>query len=376
VSGGTERAAPSFRPRELTAVVFAGSSGGPARAGGRNKNYFPLRGRPVVQYQLDLVRELGFRRLVVVTELHRVGELELPSDALVVESSRHQSENFAAVKAQVPFAEDERALVLFGDTPLLSEGVLRDFLRRCEAEPADFHHGLVPYVFVEPFMEFFPRPWTGRQPFHVREFRTRLGCLSLLRVAGFDPEAHRRAVETVMRGRKQDPIGGGLARHLVARARVLWGGLRFIGPLGAWMGASAILSHWVHQRGFPHAARFLRRPVSLSRLDGVARRLLGCPSRFVACPYGGASLDVDNESDLAVHERYFDDLRQLQQLQERLVGKLAQADFDLSPGSLATLERFDPEAAREIRRHPEVYRDQRRILLEAEERAGRASHAA
>ena len=356
---------------ELTVVIFAGSSGPPARSGGVNKNYFRLRGRPVVQYQIDLVRSLGVKRLVLVTELERVEALDLPPDTILLPSSRRQSENFAIVKEKVPFAEHERALVLFGDTPLLSEGVLRDFLDRCESEPADFHHGLVPWVFAEPFMEFFPRPWTGRQPFHVREFRARLGCLSALRVAGFDPEAHRRAVETVMRGRKQDPIGGGLVRHLVARARVVWGGLRFIGPLGLWMGVSAILAHWIHQRGFPHAARLIRRPVTLSRLDGVAERLLGCKSHFVPCPFGGASFDVDNDSDLAVHERYFDDMRELQALQERLARKLAEPDFDLGPEALAALERFDPEAAREIRRHPECYRDQRRILLEAVERAER-----
>ena len=362
-----------LRLADLTVAIFAGSSGQPAEGEGLNKNYFELRGRPVVQYQIDLVRRLGFRRMVLVTEPARARGLELPKDLILVPSSRRQSENFRAVKQLVPFREDERCLVLFGDTPLLSEGVLRDFVGRCESEPADFHHGLVPYAFAEPFMDFFPRPWTGRQPFHVREFRARLGCMSLLRVAAFDPDAHRRAVESVMRGRKQDPIGGGLVRHLVARARVVWGGLRFIGPLGLWMGASAILAHWVHQRGFPHGARLIRRPVTLSRLDGVAARLLGLQSHFVPCPFGGASFDVDTESDLAVHERYFEDMRQLQALQERLVRKLSDPDLELGPDSLSALERFDPEAAREIRRHPEVYRDQRRILLEAVQRAERRS---
>jgi hypothetical protein len=359
---------PHLLPKDLTVAIFAGSSGPPAKEGGHNKNFFSLRGRPVVQYQIDLIREIGFRRLVLVTEPSRVDSLDLPEDTILVESSSRQSENFAAVKEQVPFEEDERCLVLFGDTPLLSEGVLLDFLRRCEAAPADFHHGLVPYVFVEPFMDFFPRPWTGRQPFHVKEFRVRLGCLSLLRVANFDPETQRRGTETVMRGRKQDPDGGGLMRHLVARARVVWGGLRFIGPLGLWMGISVILAHWIHQRGFPLAARIIRRPVSLKRLDGVALKLLGVKSRFVPCIFGGASLDVDNESDLAVHERYFEDLRRLQALQERLAVKLSEPDFEVNSASLAALERFDPEAAQEIRRHPECYRDQRRILLEAAQR--------
>ena len=368
---------PRLLPQDMTVAIFAGSSGPPVHEGGTNKNYFSLRGKPVVQYQIDLVRRLGFRRLVLVTELARVESLDLPEDVILVESSSRQSENFAAVKEQVPFGEQERCLVLFGDTPLLSAGVLEDFLRRCEAEPADFHHGLVPYVFVEPFMDFFPRPWLGRQPFHVKEFRVRLGCLSMLRVAGFNPDAHRRAVETVMRGRKQDPIGGGLIRHLVARARVVWGGLRFIGPLGLWMGLAVIAAHWTHQRGFPLAARLLRRPVSLRRLDRVGEKMLGCSSRFVPCIFGGASLDVDNESDLAVHERYFEDLHRLQELQERLAVKLSEPGFQIDSASLAELERFDPEAAQEIRRHPECYRDQRRILLQSVKRARRrAGHAA
>lgn len=354
----------AFSPGRMSAVILAGASGPPAVDGGprrRNKNYFTLRGRPVVQHAIDLVVNQGFRRVVLVTERERAGDLELPAGACVIESRARQSDNFVAVQEEVSFAEEERALVLFGDTPLVTAGAVHDFLSRCRSAPADFHHGLVPYAFVGPFMDFFPKPWIGRRPFHCAEFTARLGCLSEMRPAGFDAAAARAAVDTVMGGRKQDP-GGGLLAVLMARARVVWGGLRFIGPLGAWMGASAILSHWLHQRGFPAEARWTARPVTLRRLDGVAERLLGCSSRFVPCPFGGTSLDVDSEQDLAVHERHFDQLRELQAVQEQLVPRLVEPDFDLSPGSLALLERVDAAAATEVRRHPEVYLDQRRIL--------------
>lgn len=351
-------------PSQVTAVVFAGASGPPAERQGRNKNYFPLRGRPVVQFQLDLLASLGVPRIVLVTEPERAEALRLSGSTIVLRSSAKQSDNFVTVRRQVEWGESERALVLFGDTPLLSEGVVRDFLARCAAAPADFHHGLVPHAFAEPYSAFYPAHHVGRTPFHLKEFTARLGCLSLMRPAGFDAEEARRAVNTVMAGRKQDPGAGGLLAVILARLRVVWGGVRFIGPVGAWMGLSAIFSHWLYERGFRPIARVSARPVTLSRLDGVAERLLGCSARFVPCPFGGASLDVDSETDLEVLEQHLESMLRLNALQERLARKLVEPGFDLSAASLDALARFDPESAAEIRRHPDLYRRQRKILLE------------
>jgi hypothetical protein len=364
-------------PQAMSAVIFAGAAGRPAGDRAGNKNYFVLRGQPVVQRPLDLVRSMGFGRIVLATEPARAEQLDLPPGTLVVPTSAGQADNFAAVKRAVEFGDEDRALVLFGDTPLVTAGAVHDFLARCAGAPADFHHGLVPYAFVEPFMDFFPKPWTGRRPFHVREFTARLGCLSLMRPAGFDPEAARKAVSTVMGGRKQDPDRGGLLAVLVARARVIWGGLRFLGPVGAWMGLSATLSHWLNERGFPREARLAARPVTLARLDWVGARLLGCSARFVPCPFGGASLDVDSDQDLAVHERHFEPMRALQEVQERLVGELVDPSFDLSERSLARLGRLDARAAAEFRRHPQVYLEQQRILQRfAPAQTAGADHAA
>ncbi len=351
-----------FEPGRLTVAIFAGSSDGPSHEGGVNKNFYPLRDRPVVQRQLDLVRGMGFARIVLVTDTRRLHELDVPEGTIVLEASAKQSENFASVKSAAPFGENDRCLVLFGDTPLLTAGAVRDFLARCRDNPADVHHGLVPYVFAEPFMDFFPRDHFGRRPFHVKEFLARLGCLSLARPAAFDPDATRARVQAVMRGRKQDPGKGGFLSIVIARARVLWGGIRFVGLTGAWMGLSAIVSHWSHERGFPAAARWLRGPVTLARLDDVATRLLGCPSRLLPCPFGGTSLDVDNEVDLLVHEQYFDHMLALQSLQERIARKLLEPGFEVTWEQLAAVDKFDPELAAELRRHPEVYLEQRRIL--------------
>lgn len=358
---GNEREPDSYSPAALTVAVFAGRSGPPSDAG-QNKNFFSLGGRPVVQRQLSLIASMGFKRTILVTELSRLSELSLPPGTITLEASRKQDENFAAVKDAGAFGPEDRCLVLFGDTPLVSRAMILDFLARCRAAPADVHHGLVPYVFAEPFMEFFPRDHFGRRPFHVAEFRARLGCLSLCRPHGFDPHAARSRIAAVMRGRKQDARGFGLPGVLLARLRVLWGGVRFVGPVGAWMGLSAIVSHWSHERGFPGAARFLRRPVTLARLNDVATRLLGCPSRLLPCPFGGASLDIDNDIDLSVHERYFDNMQALESLQERIAARLLEPSFDLGWEQLAALDREDPVLATELRRHPEAYREQRRIL--------------
>jgi hypothetical protein len=350
-----------FQPDRITVAIFAGPSGAPAEEG-TNKNFFRLRGRPVVQRQIDVVKDMGFAGLVVVTERRHVAELELPPGTTVIESAARQSENFAAVKASRAWADDERCLVLFGDTPLVTRGAILDFLERCRIAAADIHHGLVPYVFVEPYMDFFPRDHVGRRPFHVREFLARLGGMSLCRVAAYDPERTRHAVRSVMRGRKQDPGRRGFAGILTARARVLWGGLRFVGPAGAWMGLCAIVAHWLHERGFPRPAGAFRRALTLEGLDDVGTRLMGCPLRLVPCPFGTTSLDIDNDVDLSVHEQYLDHLQALMAIEERIMRKLVEPGFEMTWEALAMLDRFDPELASELRRHPEIYLEQQRIL--------------
>ena len=366
----------SFHPSRVTLAIFAGASGKASDSGrGRNKNFWTLRGRPVVQCQLDLAREIGFGRVILVTETARLSELDVPAGTIVLEAAPRQSENFAHVKTAVEWGPDERCLVTFGDTPLLSQGAVLDFLERCRRNDADVHHGLVPYVFVEPFMDFFPRDHFGRRPFHVHEFRARLGCLSLCRVASFDPEETRRSVQAVMAGRKQDPGRAGFASIVLARWRVLWGGLRFVGPMGLWMSLGAVTAHWLHERGFPKAARFFRRAVTLPRLDVVFSKLLGCRARMLPCPFGGTSLDVDNETDMLVLEQYFDHMLALQALQDRVARKLVEPGFDMSWEALAALDRFDPELAAELRRHPEVYRRQQKILLEFPTAGARARAA-
>lgn len=350
-------------PEDLSIAILAGPSGKPAERG-TNKNFWPLRGRPVVQRQLDLAREMGFARVILLTERARLPELDVPEGAIVLDATSRQSENFAAIKNAAPWREDERCLVVFGDTPLLSRAAVLDFLDRCATHPADIQHGLVPFVFVEPFMDFFPRDHVGRRPFHVDEFLARLGCLTLCRVAAFDPEATQAAVRAVMSGRKQDPGRTGLVSILVARARVLWGGLRFVGSKGLWMGAAAVVAHWFHERGFPKAARVFRHGVTLAALDEVASKLLHCSARMLPSPFGGTSLDLDNDVDLLVHEQYFDHMLALQALQDRIERKLVEPGFELSWEALAALDRFDPELAAELRRHPQVYREQQRILLQ------------
>ena len=353
--------ADAFTPANVTALILAGSSG-PGSEAERNKNFFRLRGRPVVQRAIDVARSMGFARVVLVTERARIRELDVPESTIVLESSSRQDENFSAVKAAVRFEAEERCLVIFGDTPLVSAAMIGDFLARCRAHPVEICHGLVPFAFIEPFTAYFPRDRAGRKPFHASEFTARLGCLSLVRPAAFDPRPVRARIQVVMQGRKQDPIGGGLWATALARARVLWWGTMFFGVRGTWVAVAAILAHFVHERGFPAAARWLSQPVTLARLDWIASRLSGCSMRLVPCPFGGASLDIDTEADLAVQEQYWEELVALQDLQERIVARLGDPAFDLGAGPLAVPDDADAAIVAEIRRHPEVYREQQRIL--------------
>jgi CTP:molybdopterin cytidylyltransferase MocA len=335
---------------------MAGASGLPAMKG-QNKCYWPIRGRPVVQRLLDVLREREIPRLFLLTEAERTTMLDLPPGTEVLASSRRQSQNL--VKAREALREatpDGHALVLFGDTPLLCHECLDDFLARCARDPADLIHGLVPYAFTEPFMRFYPHRGTRRRPFATREFWARLGALTLVRPTRVDTLYAVPRIERFMGARKQDP-GESYLAHAMARARMLVAMFRFLGVRGLWIGAVAALAYSFRFHGFPHGAETLRELVTLADYGRETGRILRCQARYIPCPFGGASLDVDTEDDLNSFEEHWDEMERVARVGHDLIPLLSEPERD--PFAEASAD-----ARVEMEMYPEAFREQRRICLD------------
>jgi len=340
----------------VASVVFAGPSGAPARRG-QNKNFFRLRGQPVVQRALDLLEALELPRIILLTTPERTWELRLPAGTVIVPSSRRQSENVRRAREAIgPVGPEDHALVLFGDTPLLSRACVEDFLARCSRIEADFVHGLVPQPFVDPFLRFSAHRGVGRRPFATREFWSRVGALFLVRVQRLDPGFAARATDAYMSERKQD-TGGGYLAHALVRGRMILTMSRYLGFRGTALGLRAALAHSLRVHGFHRPAEAVRRHVTLAAYEAGMTRMLGLRARLIPCPFGTASLDVDDEGDLAVFEGNWEEMSRLAATGERLLPVLADPARD-------PLAQADPEVAEEMRRSPEIYSEQRRILLE------------
>lgn len=295
---------------KVTALVLAGASGVFARQG-KNKNFLPLRGRPVVQYVLDTLAETSLRRIFLVTDPERASELDLPDGTVVLPASRRQWDNISqGVQAGRPWRREDRLLLVFGDTPLLRPAEIEDFLERCGRNDAVVHHGVVPQSAVDPFVAYFPEGERNRRPFAAGEFWARPGALTLLQPARLDLERMARPLDMFMAGRKQNPPGGPLPR-LKARGRFFVTCIRLLGPGGIVMALKFVAAHFLQGVGLPRLADIVRRRLPLSVPERAVERILGCPVRLLPCPFGAASLDVDDEESLAVLEVRWEELNRL-----------------------------------------------------------------
>lgn len=304
-----------FYPEPLDAIVLAGTDSNPRRlVKGRNKAFLELGGQLLVRRVVEsLLGASSIGKIFVVgpeTQLREALE-GLPTEVIVVEQAgRLLSNAWAAINASEALyrehagSDDPQRPLLFisSDLPLISAAAIDDFVARCAREEASSQsrYSMLAGVAEESSLKkFYPedshegihRPYVNFSNCRVRLANIYVGRPRTL--------LNQEFLETGFAHRKAEKL-----KNVII---LVW---KFLGQSGGWKAAWFTLKlqltlmasknrGWLYHR--------LRANNLPERAEKSCGDVLGGSVRIIITPYGGLSLDVDNEDDYLVLSDRFDD---------------------------------------------------------------------
>lgn len=309
------RPSPGPRPLQayqhpLDAIVLAGTDRNPHRLiAGRNKAFLEMGGRSLVRITVqallqaqtvdrvfvvgpvkDLDRELGDLSSRVRT-VPEVGQMLRNAWAGV-----RAAQGLRTSQAEGGEDADRPLLVLSCDLPLISPNAVDDFVARCAREDgqrAEGHHSmLVGCVEEQSVLPYYPR---DGQPGIIRPFvDLRAGRLRLANIYVVRPQelGQQELLQTGFSYRKAHDW-----RNVIALAWSL------ISSPGGWNAAWLVLRLQATVMAAKRKGklyRWLRRGNSQEALEAGGSCLFNTSIRFVTSPFGGLSIDVDDQEDYLI----------------------------------------------------------------------------
>ena len=291
---------PSFS-HQIDAIVLAGTHRDPAHSiQGQNKAFLNIDDRALLRHVVDAL--IGAQS---IAEIFVVGPVEHMSDALkstptkvhLVEQEGNMLTNcWAGIHA----SEDQRGadvgehdpmrpfLIISSDIPIISSISVDDFVARCadDDQASDRPYGMMVGLADELGLEPFSTEGIVR-PFVQLEFaRVRLANLYIARPWQL---THQEFLQT----------GFGFRKAIHWR-NVVGLTFSFLSQEGGWQAAWMTLRLQATLLASRKGGRFyrrLRRWNTRERVEARTSRVLGGPVRLVISPFGGLSLDVDDEED-------------------------------------------------------------------------------
>jgi len=295
-------------PFPLDAVVLAGTHQNPNRLiSGRNKAFLEVGGKELIRYVVDAL--LAAERIDLVFVVGPADEL---LEVLAGYSSRvrviaqrgkmltncwagiEASEDHHRYDSVIP-VEERPILIISCDLPLVTARSVDDFICRCasldnaSAEPYAMLAGVVDEPGVRPFYPRGDKPGIKR-PFVELEFgRLRLANIYVGRPRNL---ANQEFLQTGFSYRKAKDW-----RNVVALT------FNFFKSHGGWQAAwmtVRVQLTLMLSKGKGYWYRRLKKGNTRERVEKSVSEVLGGPVKVVITPYGGLSLDVDDEEDFTV----------------------------------------------------------------------------
>jgi GTP:adenosylcobinamide-phosphate guanylyltransferase len=313
----------------MDAIVLAGTHSNPRRLiQGRNKAFLEIDGRPLVRHVVDaLVEARTVRHIYVVGPTDELAPLliDVPAARCVPQEGKFVRNGWAGVHArdaEEPSLDEaerrERPLLLIScDLPLVSGGSIDDFIERCAA--MDREAGCGHAMFVGVAEDSALRPFYGVEAGMERplvQMNEGLYRLSNIYVARPYKLEHWEFLQTSFNLRKAKDW------HNVAKL-VFSLFSQHGGWFAAWMTARLQLAAML-RHGQGRLYQRLRAGNTFEKIDRGVSTVLGGKVRLVDSPYGGLSLDVDDEADYELlrdhYHEWFGFVRALDR--ERAIGRL------------------------------------------------------
>lgn len=292
----------------VDAIVLAGTHRDPKRSiMGRNKAFLKIDGRPLLRHVVDAL--LGAQSIARIFVVGPVNEMRdaldgVPDAVQVVPQEGHMLANcwagvHASERLRAPESDEAAVLrpylIISSDLPLISPESLDDFVARCadddraSDEPYGLMVGLIDKPGVAPFGPGGDKPGIIRPFVHLEFAQVRLANIYVAR-----PQilTHQEFLQTGFNFRKAIDWRNvvGLAFSILSQK----GGLT-----AAWRTLRLQATLMSSRRG-GRLYRWLRRGNTRERMEASCGSVLGCPLRLVITPFGGLSLDVDDEDDFEV----------------------------------------------------------------------------
>lgn len=304
----------------LDAIVLAGTDDNPRRRiKGQNKAFLEIGGRTLVRRMVDtLLQAARVGQVFVVGPSGRLQKVvgDLGERVIIVEQAGKMLANaWAAIDAaeahyrQLHGRDDPQRPLLFisSDLPLVSAAAIDDYLARCAHEDSlqEENFSMLAGVAEEASLaQYYPAAGADgiRRPYvHLAECKLRLANIYVGRPRTL---AHQEFLQTGFEHRK--------AEHWKNVIGLAW---HFLGQAGGWQAAWITLrlqATLLAARGRKgRLYRRLRRGNPTHHIERACSTVLGGSVRVVVTPYGGLSLDADNEEDFRVLSQRFEEWRRI-----------------------------------------------------------------
>jgi GTP:adenosylcobinamide-phosphate guanylyltransferase len=299
----------------LDAIVLAGTDTNQRRLiRGENKAFLKIGGEALVRRVVRALLEaatIGQVFVVGPSERLRQTLSDLGEKVTIVEQAGKMLGNaWQAIHASerrfrnLHGRDDPQRPLLFisSDLPLVSPAAVDDFVARCAAQdrPGKQAFSMLGGVAEEASLKsYYPdgaRPGIVRPYVHLADCRVRLANIYVGRPRTLEQQEF---LQTGFDHRKAEKWKNVLA--------LAW---HFLGQPGGWQAAWITLrlqATLLAARKEGDFYRQLRRGNLTSRIEHAVSMVLGGSVRMVITPYGGLSLDADNEEDFEVLSQRFED---------------------------------------------------------------------
>ena len=305
----------SVWPLPLDAIVLAGTDSNPKRMiQGRNKAFLEIGGEVLVRRVAEALLSASSIGLVFVVgpaEPLRKALDGLPGEVVIVEQvGRMLANTWAAIHASEARCltgengvDPERPLLFIScDLPLISAVAVDDFVARCSRAEiaAQVHYSMFGGVAEEASLRrYYPeegKPGIRRPYVHFSQELLRLANIYVARPRKL---SHQEFLQTGFSYRKAKDW-----RNVMLLAR------SYLGQSGGWKAAWLTLklqATLMASRRGGGLYRWLRKGNTMEKTELAMGTVLGGTVKIIITPYGGFSLDVDDEEDFQVLSLRFDD---------------------------------------------------------------------
>ncbi len=201
------------------------------------------------------------------------------------------------VEAYNPAIREKAVLIVCGDAPLITPHEVNQFLDKCDTGRYDYFFGMTPASALEHY-----EPKEGRDgikmahtPF-ADEF-LRLNNLHLVKPFRIQNRQEFQEIYNIRH-----------LRNFVNVVRLVCGLSKRNLKASDWIASfKMILAAFARRMGLAAVTDYLRRNITIERVEKAAGGLLGARAKIVITTYGGSALDVDKKENVHTIEKYYDD---------------------------------------------------------------------